>query len=82
MHPSRGSLEVVILVAEAQLTLSPLTVNPVPVMKLVELIPALQTSPEVLARARAFAEAMGKTVTVSQDSPGSSLSGSRMSYKS
>lgn len=82
VHPSRGSLEVVILVAEAQLTLSPLTVNPVPVMKLVELIPALQTSPEVLARARAFAEAMGKTVTVSQDSPGSSLSGSRMSYKS
>ncbi|ORY78394.1 3-hydroxyacyl-CoA dehydrogenase [Leucosporidium creatinivorum] len=44
--------------------------NPVPVMKLVELIPALQTSPEVLARARAFAEAMGKTVTVSQDTPG------------
>jgi 3-hydroxybutyryl-CoA dehydrogenase len=42
-------------------------------MKLVELIPALQTSPEVLARARAFAEAMGKTVTVSQDAPGESM---------
>ncbi|KAK4048820.1 hypothetical protein OIV83_004586 [Microbotryomycetes sp. JL201] len=44
--------------------------NPVPVMKLVELIPALQTSDDVLARARSFAEAMGKTVTVSQDTPG------------
>lgn len=39
-------------------------------MTLVELIPALQTSPEVLARARSFAEAMGKTVTVSKDAPG------------
>lgn len=44
--------------------------NPVPVMKLVELIPALQTSDTVLARAKAFAEACGKTVTVSQDVPG------------
>jgi 3-hydroxybutyryl-CoA dehydrogenase len=39
-------------------------------MKLVELIPALQTTPEVLERAREFAQAMGKTVTVSQDTPG------------
>ncbi|GAA6003220.1 hypothetical protein JCM10207_001806 [Rhodosporidiobolus poonsookiae] len=44
--------------------------NPVPVMKLVELIPALQTDPEVLATARAFAEKMGKTVVQSADSPG------------
>ncbi|KAG8853553.1 hypothetical protein FRB91_004763 [Serendipita sp. 411] len=34
--------------------------NPVPVMKLVELIPGLQTSEETLERARAFAIACGK----------------------
>ncbi|KAJ7658527.1 3-hydroxyacyl-CoA dehydrogenase [Mycena rosella] len=34
--------------------------NPVPVMKLVELISALQTTPETLDRARAFATACGK----------------------
>ncbi|KAH9927828.1 3-hydroxyacyl-CoA dehydrogenase [Fomitopsis serialis] len=44
--------------------------NPVPVMKLVELISALQTSPETLDRARAFAIACGKEVTTSQDVPG------------
>ncbi|GAA5875563.1 hypothetical protein JCM3774_006104 [Rhodotorula dairenensis] len=44
--------------------------NPVPVMKLVELIPALQTDPTVLATAREFAERMGKTVTQSADTPG------------
>jgi 3-hydroxybutyryl-CoA dehydrogenase len=44
--------------------------NPVPVMKLVELISAVQTSKETLDRARAFAEACGKEVTTSQDVPG------------
>ncbi|KAK0557934.1 hypothetical protein OC846_000229 [Tilletia horrida] len=44
--------------------------NPVPVMSLVELIPALQTSQETVSRARSFAEACGKTVTLSQDTPG------------
>jgi len=44
--------------------------NPVPVMKLVELISALQTSQETLDRARAFAVACGKEVTVSKDVPG------------
>ncbi|OBZ69845.1 putative 3-hydroxybutyryl-CoA dehydrogenase [Grifola frondosa] len=44
--------------------------NPVPVMKLVELISALQTSSETLDRARAFAVACGKEVTTSQDVPG------------
>lgn len=39
-------------------------------MTLVELIPALQTSPEVLTRAREFAIAMGKEVTISKDTPG------------
>ncbi|KDR75558.1 hypothetical protein GALMADRAFT_140197 [Galerina marginata CBS 339.88] len=42
--------------------------NPVP--KLVELISALQTSEETLERARAFAIACGKEVTVSKDVPG------------
>ncbi|GAA5911659.1 3-hydroxyacyl-CoA dehydrogenase family protein [Sporobolomyces salmoneus] len=44
--------------------------NPVPVMKLVELIPALQTHPLVLKIARSIALEMGKTVVVSRDSPG------------
>ncbi|GJE94649.1 3-hydroxyacyl-CoA dehydrogenase [Phanerochaete sordida] len=44
--------------------------NPVPVMKLVELISGLQTSQETLERARAFATACGKEVTTSQDVPG------------
>ncbi|GAA5853676.1 hypothetical protein JCM9279_000272 [Rhodotorula babjevae] len=44
--------------------------NPVPVMKLVELIPALQTDSSVLDVARGFAERMGKTVTLSADTPG------------
>ncbi|GJN88732.1 hypothetical protein Rhopal_001698-T1 [Rhodotorula paludigena] len=43
--------------------------NPVPVMKLVELIPALQTDPRVLEISRGFAERMGKTVTQSADTP-------------
>ncbi|KAJ7750054.1 3-hydroxyacyl-CoA dehydrogenase [Mycena maculata] len=44
--------------------------NPVPVMKLVELISALQTTPETLDRARSFAVACGKEVTTSKDVPG------------
>jgi len=44
--------------------------NPVPVMKLVELISALQTSKSTLQRARAYATACGKEVTTSQDVPG------------
>jgi len=44
--------------------------NPVPHMKLVELIPALQTKEDVTTRSRAFAEACGKQVTTSADTPG------------
>ena len=44
--------------------------NPVPVMKLVELVHGLQTSPETLATVRALAEALHKTVIVSRDRPG------------
>jgi 3-hydroxybutyryl-CoA dehydrogenase len=44
--------------------------NPVPVMKLVEIIRALQTSDETYATVRALAEKLGKTVIVSKDSPG------------
>jgi 3-hydroxybutyryl-CoA dehydrogenase len=44
--------------------------NPVPVMKLVELIRGLQTSDATMAAGRAFAEAVGKTVVVCKDSPG------------
>lgn len=39
-------------------------------MPLVELIPALQTSSEVLKRAQAFARACGKEITTSKDVPG------------
>ena len=39
-------------------------------MRLVELISALQTSADVVNRAKAFAQACGKEVAVSQDTPG------------
>jgi hypothetical protein len=42
-------------------------------MKLVELIPALQTAEETVQRARAFAESCGKEVTVSKDVPGCTI---------
>jgi 3-hydroxybutyryl-CoA dehydrogenase len=44
--------------------------NPVPVLKLVELIRGLQTSDETAALVRETAEAMGKTVAESRDVPG------------
>lgn len=44
--------------------------NPVPVMKLVELVRALQTSDETYATIRALAERMGKTTITSKDMPG------------
>jgi len=44
--------------------------NPVPLMKLVELIKGEQTSDEVVARTKAIAEGVGKTVGVSEDYAG------------
>ena len=45
--------------------------NPVPVLKLVELVPSLMTATETEQRARAFAEGrLGKTVVRSQDRAG------------
>ena len=44
--------------------------NPVPVMKLVELIRGLPTSDETYEATRDLAEALGKTVVTSLDSPG------------
>ena len=44
--------------------------NPVPVMKLVELIRALQTSDETFEQTKALAERFGKTVITSLDRPG------------
>ncbi|CAG8549955.1 12572_t:CDS:2 [Ambispora leptoticha] len=44
--------------------------NPVPVMKLVEIIPGLSTSEETLNTTLSFAAKMGKTCTKSQDVPG------------
>ena len=44
--------------------------NPVPVMKLVEIIPGLQTSPATLASTVSLAQEMGKTTTLSMDVPG------------
>ena len=44
--------------------------NPVPVMKLVELVQGLETSAETLSTVRGLAEALNKTVIVSQDRPG------------
>jgi 3-hydroxybutyryl-CoA dehydrogenase len=44
--------------------------NPVPVMKLVELVRGLQTSDDTMKTGRTFAESLGKTVVVCKDSPG------------
>ena len=44
--------------------------NPVPVMGLIEVIPGLATSDETTARAREFAESMGKKVVIAGDDPG------------
>ena len=44
--------------------------NPVPIMKLVEIIRGEKTSDEVVARTKAIAESVGKTVGVAQDYAG------------
>lgn len=44
--------------------------NPVPVMKLVEIIRGAQTSDETYAQTRALAEKMGKVTVLSKDFPG------------
>ena len=44
--------------------------NPVPVMKLVEVVPGLQTSPETVEQAMALATSAGKTPVRVNDSPG------------
>lgn len=44
--------------------------NPVPVMKLVEIIPGLATSPETVEETLALAQVFGKTTTLSKDVPG------------
>jgi len=43
--------------------------NPVPLMKLVEIVRAIQTSPETYETTRALATAFGKTVITSRDQP-------------
>ena len=44
--------------------------NPVPVMKLIEVIPGLATAQKTTDRTTAFAESLGKEVVLSQDEPG------------
>ena len=44
--------------------------NPVPVMKLVEVIKTIATSDEIIAVGREFVESLGKTAAVCQDAPG------------
>jgi 3-hydroxybutyryl-CoA dehydrogenase len=44
--------------------------NPVPVMKLVEIIPGIATSDACLKTTLALAAAMGKTTAMSSDTPG------------
>ena len=54
--------------------------NPVPVMKLVEVIRSLETSPEVVARTVALAESMGKTCVEAKDYPGFAVNRILMPY--
>lgn len=44
--------------------------NPVPVMKLVEVVPGSKTAPETVQRARQLAEKLGKTPVTVTESPG------------
>lgn len=44
--------------------------NPVPVMKLVELVRGLETSDETISTLRQFGESLGKNVIVAKDNPG------------
>jgi len=44
--------------------------NPVPVMKLVEVVPGSRTTPETVLRARTLAEKLGKTPVTVAESPG------------
>jgi 3-hydroxybutyryl-CoA dehydrogenase len=44
--------------------------NPAPIMRLVEIIPALQTSPEVVEKSRGIISSMGKTTVLAKDTPG------------
>ena len=44
--------------------------NPAPVMPLVEVIPSLATSPELIDRCKQWLTAMGKSPVVAKDSPG------------
>jgi 3-hydroxybutyryl-CoA dehydrogenase len=44
--------------------------NPVPVMKLVEVVRTIITSDETLAASRKFCESTGKTVVIAKDAPG------------
>ncbi|MEO6760046.1 MAG: 3-hydroxyacyl-CoA dehydrogenase NAD-binding domain-containing protein [Saprospiraceae bacterium] len=44
--------------------------NPAPLMRLVEIIPALQTDPDIVQRARTLVEGWGKTTVLAKDTPG------------
>ena len=44
--------------------------NPVPIMKLLEVVRPEITSPETYAAARAFGESLGKTLVTAKDTPG------------
>jgi 3-hydroxybutyryl-CoA dehydrogenase len=44
--------------------------NPVPIMKLVEVVRSIDTSEETYQAAKSFAESLGKTVVTAKDTPG------------
>jgi 3-hydroxybutyryl-CoA dehydrogenase len=44
--------------------------NPAPVMRLVEIIPAIQTDPDIVERTRALIQTWGKTTVTAKDTPG------------
>lgn len=44
--------------------------NPAPLMRLVEIIPGVQTKPEVIERGKALIDTWGKTTVLAKDTPG------------
>ena len=68
-----SSISITLLAAETQRPTKVVGMhfmNPVPIMKLVELIRGLPTADDTYAATRALAEKLGKTVITAKDSPG------------
>ncbi len=73
MATNTSSLSITSIAASCQLSERVVGIhffNPAPLMPLVEIIPAIQTSPEVLGNSKNLIDSWGKTTVVAKDTPG------------